>query len=540
MKLWKSGEWSESVDATPGSPTPAPGKPIYEWWIGQYLESGDYLLTVYGTNPQKWTRGPEDDSLSVAYLFDPFPAERVAEATLPAWGVVAWSLPKSPVVAAIELASSPASPVDLELRGVGEDGNSIRSVSNSCRIEAKALRPRCTVYTYDDRAWSLVVRGAPGTKFRVETGRYVSGAPLSDGDFGSPSDITFKAPANGAYLVAASDVPADPDAAPLACVLRRARPNGAWDLVSRDFLQVPAKSILERTFNYNGSETTLWFDVANGSSYAITTGGQRKSWCELYRIDESGERTRLTETGKDPGCKIREVALAGRLRAQALRRPLRHRDAQDRRHQQELVRLQRPGQGLRREDRLPLSGRQPRGRRHLPHRDQPLLGQHPRLDAAPQADAGRAPADGRADRRPPAGAAAERRPGRGHLCRRPHRLHGRLGQPRGGRRRQLPAPRAHRPRKPHDHQPRDRAHHRARVASAAPAATAAAAGLQPDLRADTNALARQGGLLRLRAPGEPLAGLRGQGRRALPPDHRRSSGDELPHPHPGRAQPLLQ
>ncbi|HEY3448938.1 MAG TPA: hypothetical protein VGK67_21435 [Myxococcales bacterium] len=311
VKLWKSGEWSESVEAHATTVTPVPGKPIYEWWIGRYLESGDYLLTVYGTNPQKWTRGPEDDALSVGYLFDPFPAEKVADATLPAWGVMAWSLPKSPVVASLELSASPASPVDLELRGVGEDGNSIESIASSCRIEAKALRPRCSAYASDDRAYSLVVRGAPGTKFRLEFGRYVSGGPLSDGDFGSPSDIAFKAPAGGSYLVGAQDVPADPDAAPLSCVLRRARPNGVWDLVSRDFLQVPTKSVLERTFNYDGSEATLWFDVASGSSYTLATGGTRKSYCELYRIDEAGERTRLTESSKDPGCKIEKSLSAG-------------------------------------------------------------------------------------------------------------------------------------------------------------------------------------------------------------------------------------
>lgn len=311
VKLWKSGQWSESVGTSPNTVTAVAGKPIYEWWIGQDLEAGDYLLTVYGTKPQKWTRGPEDDSLSVAYLFDAFPPERVADATLPAWGVMTWSLPKGPVVASLELSASPASPVDLELRGVGEDGSNLQGASASCRIEAKALRPRCTLYSSADRANALLVRGAPGTRFRVETGRYVSGAPLDDGEYGSPSDIAFKAPAAGSYLVGAQDVPADPDAVPLSCVLRRSRPNGAWDLVSRDFLQVPSKAILERTFNYNGSEATLWFDVQSGSSYAITSSGKQKSFCELYRIDESGERTRLTESTKEPGCKIEKSLSPG-------------------------------------------------------------------------------------------------------------------------------------------------------------------------------------------------------------------------------------
>ncbi|MBI5547498.1 MAG: hypothetical protein HY901_26750, partial [Deltaproteobacteria bacterium] len=306
VQLWKSGVWSESVEVRPRSVSPTPGRAIHEWWIGRFLEAGDYLLTVYGTGAQKWTRGPEDDSLSVSYLFDPLPPEGVVEAVVPATGVLVWSMPKARPVANLQVAVSPAAPVELSLHSMGDDGSwSIHSVDRACRVEAKALVPQCTAIGQEERSHAIVLRGPPGTRVRLETARYVTGGALADGDYGPPSsDVTFEATASGPHLVSLQDVPADSDAAPLACVLRRSRPNGEWETVARDLLPLASGKAIERSFNYDGSEQAVWFEVASGGSVSLSTSGERKSRCELFRIESSGSRSRVSETTEAPGCKL--------------------------------------------------------------------------------------------------------------------------------------------------------------------------------------------------------------------------------------------
>jgi hypothetical protein len=68
----------------------------------------------------------------------------------------------------------------------------------------------------------------------------------------------------------------------------------AWDAP-----RVSGARTFQRAFNYARYES-VWFDVTEGGEYAISTAGERKSSCELYRVLADGLE-RLTE-GNPKGC----------------------------------------------------------------------------------------------------------------------------------------------------------------------------------------------------------------------------------------------
>src|SRR6185503_14914350 len=140
---------------------------------------------------------------------------------------------------------------------------------------------------------ALEVRGAPGTPFVLRVGRFGPWASPGSGQapiatdqlgYGPPEgELPFSVAARARYHVELRDLPPDPDAAPLGCVLVEGS-GRSTRLVARDYPRVEGAAPVERAFNYGGTHEVIGFEVPLGRDMVVTTSGARKSQCELYRV----------------------------------------------------------------------------------------------------------------------------------------------------------------------------------------------------------------------------------------------------------------
>lgn len=310
VRLWKNGEWLEPQLPWRQQFSPRPGQPMHEWWLDTQLEAGEYKLVVYGRGSTTVTGSSVDDSLTVETGFRPGPVERSVGFTLPASGVFTVATPSEYLAGVLTLDAAPSSGVDLQaIRG------NIRSPYAACRVEKGALAPECSVLTDGRDSLSVfVVRGPPGTRGHVEWAPYRNDSTtVGFGGYYGPSTtrLGFKA-TKGTYFVGVHDLPNDTDSAPLGCQLEQYKPNGdVVGVVARSVIALNDGEKLEREFNYDGSGAVIWFEVKGGNvfqrvglssrRFRITTKGQRKSACELYKIEPQGKLKRLTQSKAEPG-----------------------------------------------------------------------------------------------------------------------------------------------------------------------------------------------------------------------------------------------
>jgi hypothetical protein len=300
VRLWRNGEWLENFPLRHALVTPRAGQPIHEWWLEAPVDEGDYKVSVYGTEAAAWTGGKESDTLSVEYGFRQGPTERSADLTLPEWGFAALELPKMAIIAFASLDGAVASATDLSLAAVADDGAvATSSVQGRCRIEPKALVPECSAFANNPTRHVVMLRGEPGTKVHLEWSGWVDRDLWTGGAYGSPGRyLDFVPLESGDYLVGAHDIPADFDEAPLSCELAMVTEEIGLIPMGRDSLAIDPDHPLERQFNYDGSDSSIWFDVKRAGRYRVTTSGARKNRCELWRVDGTARR-RPKETQPD-------------------------------------------------------------------------------------------------------------------------------------------------------------------------------------------------------------------------------------------------
>lgn len=318
VHLWRDGEWRENLSAHGGRVSPVSGQPIYDWRIESWLEKGNYLFTVYGTEPLRWTQGAESEELFVSNGFPELPATGTVSANLPATGTITYAVPLDSMVAIADLDQAASGATELSLFAVDKQGVvSLDQPSARCRIEARALVPTCSVRSNSPARHVLEVRGVPGTKVRLRTARFsTSSEPYrlagSELEYSSPRDtLDFRVAANGAYDVELKDVPTDADAAPLSCMLLESLTGRDAVVLARDYWQVDAVRTVERSFNYNGSHEVLGFELAAGRDLAVSTSGQRKSKCELYRVDGKARRRVGAPSADGRTCLVEASLTAG-------------------------------------------------------------------------------------------------------------------------------------------------------------------------------------------------------------------------------------
>jgi hypothetical protein len=195
----------------------------------------------------------------------------------------------------------------VSVHGLSSDGGSniASSTESVCQIASKALVAQCSAVASSSGRHVALLRGEPGTRLTLQWARLTSGEDFTDGSYGSGGQVLrFKAHAGGDFLVGLHEVPLDIDSTPLGCMLEAQSPEG-WAPVAVDVPEVDRERPFRRAFNYGGSAATLWFRVARSGRYVFATSGERKSRCELYRVD-GAERTRITET--DPEAETCNIA----------------------------------------------------------------------------------------------------------------------------------------------------------------------------------------------------------------------------------------
>ena len=314
VRLWRNNEWLEPVSLRDASVQLRAGQPIYEWWLETTLDPGNYLLTTYGASPKEWTEGKPDDTLSVAYAFPKAPPERTLSVTLPPWGLAAVELPPGGNAVFLSRESASPSTTRLSLHALSPDGGgSLASSEGSCQIQSKALIPQCGTVASGSGRHVALVRGEPGTRLTLQWARFVSGNDyFSDGSYGpSGQMMRFVPGTTGEHLVGLNEVPLDVDSAPLGCMLETEDGRGNWSPVAFDAVEVDRDRSFRRSFNYDGSSATVWLKVLRSGRYLFATGGERKTRCELFRVD-GGRYTRITETDpKAETCRVPHTAEPG-------------------------------------------------------------------------------------------------------------------------------------------------------------------------------------------------------------------------------------
>ncbi len=315
VRVWRNGEWAEPSQPQGQLVSPKPNQPLHRWQLADFLEAGDYLVTVYGANPTAFAEGAPDDTMAIAYGFPEASAEGRWQVALPFTGEAAFALPGPSIIVHSRLAAAASTPTTVTLAPVAPDGSvPLSSEVASCRIEARATVPECAaVVNAAAPRYVALVRGAPGTVVDLGFAAWLPGSShgLADGAYGPPSEtLEFTAPRGGNFLVASDDLPPDPDEAPLGCRLEREEPPGTWSAMATAAPKLSGDRRYERRFNYDGEGKILWFELESGGRWLIADDPERKATCELYRIS-GDERQRVSEGAGSQGCRLDRSLSAG-------------------------------------------------------------------------------------------------------------------------------------------------------------------------------------------------------------------------------------
>ena len=301
VHLWRAGEWREELTPHRFQPEPGAGQPIHEWWVQAVLEPGDYQVVAYGTAPLKFTRGDESSLLTVELGFASS-QERTIRAVLPASGTVAVATGKEPLTALLSVENPGAGRVRVSVHPARDDGFRMQEEEGNCVVEPKAQVAECAIRVGDGRH-VLLVRGPSGAGVQLRWVPRRASSALLDGEYWEPGQRLPMEPLTpGEYLLGVHDVPGDRDASPLGCALeRQPERGGPRELQAWDAPKVSGSRTYQRAFNYARYES-VWFEVTEAAEYAISTGGERRSACELNRVIGDGLE-RLTE-GDPRGCRL--------------------------------------------------------------------------------------------------------------------------------------------------------------------------------------------------------------------------------------------
>lgn len=375
VRLWRNGEWLEPEKASDVTPLLRPGQPIHEQWLETQLDAGDYLLTVYGANPTRWTQGTEDDTVTVAYGFPESPAPRLFSVTLPASGVATVALPEESSAVFLSREAGTRLPSSVELYPLSSDG--LRRTSGSreaeCQIAGSATVPECTAQVTSTSRHVALLRGEPGARLTLQwaklAGRRTPYAPPPSEEAASeeesseetPSEEPQPEPEEGSQdgeesEPAPEEAPAAPPQPRLDWVVLGdvapgvysedvlapqftvsasgeylvglheipidvdSAPLGClveeakgpgWVPVAYDVPSLDAEHPFRRSFNYDGSTATVRFEVKRAGNYLVATGGERKNRCELFQSNGLTMERRTSTEPYAETCRLTQQLMPG-------------------------------------------------------------------------------------------------------------------------------------------------------------------------------------------------------------------------------------
>ena len=316
VKLWRDGAFIEDVTVTTAVVRAAAGRPVWHHHLETIVDAGDYAIVAYGTDPQAFSTGRDDDTVFIAHDATPLPPSGGTAVTLPAWGFVNLRAPQGSVAVLVER-SSADSDVRVEASSVrtGDDGQETRFRSgDGCTID-KEPKNRSCVFVHDDERGSatvLRVTGPAGARVQLQT--VATGALNRTAGFGRSGEsveLTLPAPAG---QVAVIGLPQGTDDVPLSCILERLDDKGRLQgVVGRDLPTVAFTQAWRRRFNSDGTSTALWFAIDKPGLYSIASSTERGAACEIFALANDGSRTRIGSADDKGTCSRRVPLPAGSI-----------------------------------------------------------------------------------------------------------------------------------------------------------------------------------------------------------------------------------
>ena len=313
LKLWRDGQWVMDADAVKDIDRPLPGRPIHHQRLTTVVDTGDYTVVVYGSAPQTFSTGADDNSAWIAYDAAPASTSRTAVFTLPAWGAFSVRVPDGNIAAFLSVDGKRSHTVTLKATAVIVDDKIglRRGPTNSCDIDPTAPVAGCTLVQSQGsshQATILEVKGPPGTVGRVVWAPMTKTDNSAVGEASTDVVVDFSADVTDVAVVG---LPTSIDALPLGCVLDRLDAKGAF--VSSVALDLPSVSLTQawkRRFNSNATSLALWFSLESRGLYGITSDPKLGASCAVFRLEDNGTKTFLGES-KDGTCNQKLLLPAG-------------------------------------------------------------------------------------------------------------------------------------------------------------------------------------------------------------------------------------
>ncbi|MDP2340779.1 MAG: hypothetical protein Q8O67_07470 [Deltaproteobacteria bacterium] len=316
LELWRDGQWV--MDALPRKDIDRPvvGRPIHHQRLTTVVDPGDYTVVVYGTNPQTFSAGTDDNTVFVGYDAAPASTSRSEIFTLPAWGALSVRVPVGNIAAFLSLDTGKrADTVTMKAEAVFVDdkiGLKRGTTYVSCAIQPTATVAGCTLQSgsssSSSRATILEVKGPPGTSGRIVWAPLASRDNSAFGDARSDVVVDFAA---GVTDVAVTGLPTSIDQPPLSCSLERLDPKGNFvTTVARDLPSVGLTQAWKRRFNSDATSLAVWLSVDRPGLYGITGDEKLGASCEVFRLEDNGAKIRVGE-GSDGKCNHKVALPAG-------------------------------------------------------------------------------------------------------------------------------------------------------------------------------------------------------------------------------------
>ena len=314
VKLWRDGSFIEDVSVRSSVVRAAAGRPMWHHHLEATVDAGDYAVVAYGTDPQAFSVGRDDDTVIIAHDATPLPPAGGTTVTLPAWGFVDLRVAQGSVAVLMERSSADD---DVRIEGgsirPNDDGQDVRiRSSDGCTIGKPPGSRSCVFVHHDDNASATVLRvqGPAGARVMVQT--VATGERHRAAGFGRSGDsieLTLPAPAG---QVAVIGIPQGTDDVPLSCILERLDDKGRLvGVVGRDLPAVAFTQAWRRRFNTDGSSSALWFAIDKPGLYSIASSTERGAHCEIFGLASDGSRTRIGSADDKAICSRRVPLPAG-------------------------------------------------------------------------------------------------------------------------------------------------------------------------------------------------------------------------------------
>ena len=313
VRVWRDGAFVEDLRPTTTVVRGESGRPRWRHTFNATIDAGEYAVVAYGTNPQRFSTGADDDTAQLMLEFAGLPDSDTVNVVLPAWGYATFGAHYT--TALLEVIGAASDDVTLS----GQAVMNVRSTAElgrntDCTVTKGAVRRGCTVVGYEaDDVLGAVweIRGPAGTRVRlltVPTRPTPTGLP-SVGVGRSEPAFALTETSTPVTDLAVVSLPVSTDDPPLSCALQSVDDKGnTLRVLAVDAPKLGWTQAWQRRFNVDAGGTSLWFVVERAGVYGLSTDAKRGASCDVYVV-ENGNRRRVA--GAEGSCNTRVPLPAG-------------------------------------------------------------------------------------------------------------------------------------------------------------------------------------------------------------------------------------